>query len=506
MQLREYQQEAGNAVWSSLKRGRNPCVQLPTGAGKSLVIADVADRVRDRGGYVWIVTHVKELIVQNRKTLDRYSGLEGVGTICAGLNENTEGEFITFGTVQSLYRPASAGGLLRTPDAVIIDECHRVPLGEDGKLYNTILTAFPDTSLIGFTATPWRMDGGVIYGDHPGSWFNDLAYSKSVPEMVELGFLCPLIGVETEIQLDLKGVEKAGGDYVMKQVGDRVTDMWLEAVIKSVQHLAKKRNKIAIYCPTVEAAGLTAKAFSAAGWKSDIVVGGTKNRAEVIDEWKYGDTKVLCSVDVLTTGFDYPALDCIVCLRPTESSSLWCQILGRGTRLYDSKEDCLILDYVGNLARLGGIAMMEDFIVERKGKVDSVRKATGKGPKREQRKPNTLEAHDPMKGKAGDLNVYVNDVSYIVIGSKSQPGKSMVMVCYDCQNEDGYTLSVNDFLCCEYSGYARTKAEAWARRRGASYLPYRSHEALNLCYSLPTPRGLKVTRNGKYWNVLKEYM
>jgi DNA repair protein RadD len=324
-------------------------------------------------------------------------------------------------------------------------------------------------------------------------------------EMVELGYLCPLVGVETEIQLDLSGVEKSGGDYVQKQVGDRETEEWLAAVVKSVHHLAKNRKHVAVYCPTVESANLTSEAFNKSGWSSSVVVGGTKNREEIIGEWKAGETRVICSVDVLTTGFDHPALDCIVVLRPTESSSLWVQIMGRGTRIHEGKDNCLILDYVGNLGRLGGIGMMEDFVVERGGNVESVRKATGRAPRAEKKKPNKLENLDPMSGKAGDINVYVNDVSYIVIGSKSQPGKQMVMVVYECQTEEGYTLSVNDFVLCEYSGYARQKAEGWVRRRGGTFLPYTAENAVHLCYALPTPRGLKVSRNGKYWNVTKEY-
>lgn len=504
MKLRDYQQEASDAVWASLRRGMQPCVQLPTGTGKSLVIAAVADRLRSRGGRVWIVTHVKELIVQNRRTLNNYAGLDRVGTLCSGLNEKTEGESITFATIQSLYRPALAGKLA-APDAILIDEAHRIPPGKDGKFYNEVLLAYPEARRIGFTATPWRMDNGLIYGDRDGVWFNDLAYSKSVPEMVELGYLCPLIGVETEIQLDLKGVSKTAGDYKQGEVGERESNMWLQAVVRSVKQLAENRNHVAVYCPTVEAAERTAKAFSDAGWPSAVVTGATEDREEVIDEWKAKGTRVLCSVDVLTTGFDHPALDCIVVLRPTESSSLWVQILGRGTRIFEGKKNCMVLDYVGNLARLGGIGMMEDFVVERGGKAAGTKKAVGK-PKPEKSKPNTLSANDPMAGRAGGIEVKVQDAQYIIIGSKTQPGKSMVMVSYSCVTPEGYTLSVNDFICCEYSGYARMKAEAWVKRRGGDYLPYRAHEAINFLYSLPNPRRLVVQRNGKYWNVTKEIM
>lgn len=506
MQLRPYQKEASDAVWDSLRAGRSPCVLLPTGTGKSLCIADLVHRIRDRGGCVWVLVHVKELVEQNRRTLDRYAGLEDVGTICAGLNETDEGASVTFATVQSLAGRVSRGAITRTPDAVIIDEAHRVPLAEAGKLYNGILGQYKAIPRIGFTATPWRMDNGLIYGDQEGVWFNDLCYQKSVPEMVELGFLCPLVGVETEIQLDLSGIEKSGGDYVQKQVGEKQTSPWLAAVVTSVQSLAAKRNHVAVYCPTVEAAHLTAEAFEAGGWSSAVVVGATKDRTEVIGGWKTGAKRVLCSVDVLTTGFDHPPLDCIVCLRPTESSSLWVQVMGRGTRIHEGKNNCLVLDYVGNLARLGGIGMMEDFVVEKAGKVESTRKATGRGPKKEQKKPERLNAVDPMAGKAGNITVYVNDADYMVIGSKSQPGKQMVMVSYECQTEEGYLITVNDFVMPEYTGWARAKSEAWVRARGGYSLPYDAVSAQHLCYSLPIPRRMTIKRNGKYWNVVAEVM
>lgn len=506
MELRDFQQEASDKTCRSLREGNHPCVQLPTGTGKSLVIADLARRFRERDGVTWVLTHVKELISQNREKLELLAGLDRVGTVCAGLGEKTEGEAITFATIQSMAARVKRKKILRPPDAIIIDECHRIPMGTDGKLYKTVLQAYPEARRIGFTATPWRMDGGGIYGDHEGTWFNDLAYSKSVPEMVKLGWLCPLVGIETEIQLDLAGVGKTGGDYKQGEVGDRMVDEWLAAVVKSVIHLASNREHVAVYCPTVKAANKTAEAFSAAGWSASVVVGETENRSDVIDEWKAKGTRVLCSVDVLTTGFDHPALDCIVCLRPTESSSLWVQILGRGTRIFDGKEDCLVLDYVGNLGRLGGIGMMEDFIVERKGKAIGVKPATGKAPRKEKKKPNKLEAVDPMSGKAGDIKVFVTGVTYVVIGSRTQPGKAMVMVSYDCHTEEGYTLGVNDFLCVEYSGFARQKAEAWAAKRNCFYLPHKASEAQQLCYSLATPRGLKVRRNGKYWNVQEEFM
>lgn len=508
MKLRPYQEEASASVWEALKRGSNPCVQLPTGTGKGLLIADLVDRLRTKQGRVWVVTHVKELVAQNYEELDRYRGTSDCGIICAGLNRYEEGKHVTFATIQSLYRPALASSLIG-PDAIIIDEAHRIPLGEDGKWYNEVLAAYPSARRIGMTATPWRMSGGIIYGDHEGAWFNELAYAKSVPELVELGFLCPLVGVNTEVQLDLTGVEKNAGDYVMKQVGAKETEVWLDAVVRSVQQLAAKRKHVAVYCPTVEAANNTAQAFTARGWLASVVVGDTTARHEVIDDWKGGNTRVLCSVDVLTTGFNFPALDCIVCLRPTESSSLWCQIMGRATRLYEGKANGLILDYVGNLARLGGIAMMEDYYEERGGKAVGRKTAKGK-PKvarPEKPKPGMLGDLDPMSGSSKAVRVRVTNTSYVVIPSKKEEKKFLLMVAYDAETEEGYSITASAFVCTEYQGWAREQAIQFFLRRGVSLerIPYKAETARYLCYGLPTPRYLMVRRNGKYINVVEEH-
>lgn len=504
MQLRDYQQEASDFVFQSLRAGNHPCVQLPTGTGKSLVVADIVNRIRQKEGIVWVLTHVKELVQQNHRTLERFAGLSNTGIICAGLNQTTEGEQVTFATIQSIHKRAIKGQL-RPPHAIIIDEAHRIPPGKDGKWYNEVLHAYPDARRIGMTATPWRMDGGMIYGSQEGLWFNDLAYQKTVLEMVEAGYLAPLVGVHTEVQLDLAGVQKNAGDYVMKQVSEKQTHPWLMAVVDATMKLAEKRKHIAVYCPTVEAAHNTAATFEAKGWSAGVVVGQTDDRHEVIDEWKCGNTRVLCSVDVLTTGFDHPPLDCIVCLRPTESSSLWVQILGRGTRIHEDKSNCLVLDFVGNLARLGGIGMMEDFYEEKDGEAVAVKKATGaKKEKKEKPKPNYLGALDPMSGSAKAVQVATTDVSYVVIPSKSQQGKSILMVSYEAVTEEGYPITASLFVCPEYSGYARHQAEQFFERRGGT-CPRSADTARYACYGLPVPRFLTVQRNGRYINVVKEH-
>jgi DNA repair protein RadD len=181
--------------------------------------------------------------------------------------------------------------------------------------------------------------------------------------------------------------------------------------------------------------------------------------------------------------------------------------MGRGTRIFPGKENCLVLDFAGNLERLGGIAMMEEFIVEEGGKKVGTRQAKPKPKeKQEKKKSNTLQAFDPMAGKAGMILVSVDHVDYLLIGSRTHPGKSLVMVSYGCRTQEGYTLNASEFLCCEYHGYARETAQRWAYARGFNKeIPIYAHALRHLCYSLPSPRQLQVNRNGKYWNVKAAY-
>ena len=217
----------------------------------------------------------------------------------------------------------------------------------------------------------------------------------------------------------------------------------------------------------------------------------------------------MCNVDILTTGFDFPALDAIVCLRPTQSSSLWVQMLGRGMRIADGKADCLILDYVGNLARLGGVDTMESWSKEKKdGKMEVVVEKKKSTTPKQAVKAVGLQAIDPMLGSAKGLTVNVLKCSYIVRKSARHPDLDMLMAVYDCEADNGVSIGVTQFVCVEYQGGARWHAEQWAKRRGYTNppaFPRDANRARVECYALPTPRKLLVRRNEGHINVIKEF-
>lgn len=510
--LRPYQQEAVDAAWQSLRRGEHPVIQLPTGSGKALVLSELSLRVLNGGGRVLIATHVSELVAQNAAEYQSLSGIEP-GILCAGLERTDKNHDVLFASVQSLYRPAQRGEI-EPFNLIIVDEAHLcAERDSDAKFYPTAFACFPDASRLGLSATPYRMDG-PIYGD--GKYFTNLCYEADVLRLVQEGYLAPLVGVNAALTLDTSKFKIQAGDFATSSIEEAETDAWLLAVAHNVKELAASRKHIAVFCPSVKVAARASEIFTSVGLASSHVVGDTEDRTGRLDAWKAGEFPVMCSVNVLSTGFNFKALDCIVCLRPTTSTGLWVQILGRGTRIDDAsgKKNCLVIDYSGNLALHGGICAGmgeawdegKDGAISAAGVLPRVKKRKGKGDGsgRETRLVDELVAIDPMLASPGGLRCEVVGVNYIAIGSKAQPGKRLLMVNYDCRTEGGALVTASEFVCCEYDGWARQKAVEWFERRGG-HAPFSADKAQVICWGLPTPREVSIRKNGKYFNVVREW-
>lgn len=506
MKLRRYQTEAVDAALASLSAGRNPVLQLATGTGKSAIIAAICEHYRAAGRQAWMLTHVQQLVSQNAKAYERYAGVTPA-IVCAGLQRKETHGGTTYGTIQSVT------GLLHKlekPDLIVIDEAHRVPHneGEPG-LYDHILRRYPDARRVAMTATPWRMDNGIIYGEGEEFWFDHLAYNYTVPRAVEDGWLCPLVGVETEVQLDVRDVS-VSGDFVQADVERAQTEEWLRAVARSLPVLAGKRKFIAAYCPTVKAAQMTAEIINVeTGWRSQVLHAGLKQdeRESVLNSFYYEDTRVLCSVDMITTGFDFPALDCIACLRPTLSSSLWVQIQGRGTRLHPSKTNCLVLDYAGNLIRLGGVDMYDTYYrqvgmekVEAKPREPHVKK-----PRQIYPGSRSLLPIDPMTGKeakeAAELYVDVHNVTFAAITPRGKD-KPVILAKYVCTTPEGARIDASQFLDTEKPNKITVKLLSY--REIAVNLPTQAKSVTWQLRNARKPKGATVRKRGRYWNVIEE--
>ena len=507
MELRPYQQEAVTATVQALRQGLNPAIQLPTGAGKSLVIAELASKFAAKGGSMVVLTHVKELVEQNESTLRRYSPTTPTGVVCAGLNRDEPDQPIVFASIQSVFK-RGAEFKARGLSLIAVDEAHMVPPDGEGLMYKRFLQD-ADVRRLGLSATPWRLDGGAIYGDDKP--FDVLAYQLPPSDLVAQGYLSPLKGVETEWQMSMTGMAKTAGDYFMSKVAEKAnTGGWLELALEKSLKLISDRKHILVFCPDVKTARDAAAKLTSLKHQSGFVSAESKDRDEQLSAWKAGEFRFMCNVDILTTGFDFPALDAIICLRPTTSSALWVQMLGRGMRLAAGKTDCLVLDYVGNLARLGGVGTMEEWSKEKQGKLEAVSEEELK-PRAKPVKATpalALQSIDPMLDRAAGLLVHVKKCAFVVRPSGRVKGKSLLLAVYDCETDSGVSVDVTQFVCVEYDGGARWHAEQWAKRRGytnAPAFPRNAHQARVECYALPIPRRLQVRRNDGHMNVLREF-
>lgn len=355
--LRPYQVEAVEATINYFRQRREPAlIVLPTGAGKSLVIAELAKRAKGR---VLVLAHVKELVAQNHSKYCAY-GLEA-DIFSAGLQEKQSSGKVIFGSVQSVAR-----NLDLFNDAfslLIIDECHRIGDSDDSQYQQIIQHLRQQNSnlcLLGLTATPYRLGKGWIYqyhyhgairGDHD-SFFRDCIYELPLRYMINQGYLVPPERLDMPIvQYDFSRLEPQSNGLFSEVDLNRELKQQRRItphIISQIVEYAQSRQGIMIFAATVEHAseiyGLLpsgeAALISAAtpGAERDSLIAQFKNRS----------LRYLVNVAVLTTGFDAPHVDLIAILRPTESISLYQQIVGRGLRLSPGKTDCLILDYAGN--------------------------------------------------------------------------------------------------------------------------------------------------------------
>ena len=510
MILRPYQKAAYSSALCSLRNGDNPLIQMATGTGKSLVAAEITSHLRKNNGQVWVLAHVQELVAQNESTYKKHTGDPLTGVICAGLNRHEHNANAVFASVQSIVGPARLGKLL-APQVIIIDECHRVPhnTGEDSQ-YESLFKLYPEARRIGMSATPWRLEGGLCVGSGSQFWFNDLAFRYTLAEGVRDGYLSPLVGVETEVQLGLPAAPLTG-DFNNTEVGDLQDRKWMTSVAEALATLAVKRKHIAVYCPTVVSSMRAASIIhNATGWKTGVVTGSMSKaeRVDTLQAFHSGELRVLCSIETLTTGWNMPELDCIVGLRPTTSSSLHVQIMGRGTRIFEDKKNCLYLDFVGNLQRLGGCDMLETYV--RQGKPLEPLEAMPAAP-REPRKVlpgvRTLAVIDPVSGEqareGAQLTVEVHAVSAVAIPTRRDPTKPVLMITYACTTVEGARIDATLFINTETTNALAT--EFFMRRRLAVKLPSEARRLQWMLKDAHRPSHITVRKSSRYWNTIDEH-
>ncbi len=355
--LRPYQQEAVDATIRHFQKQRDAgLIVLPTGAGKSLVIAELA---RIAKGRVLVLAHVKELVEQNHAKYRSYD-LEA-GIYSAGLARKDKSEKVIFGSIQSVAR--ADADFFRSFSLLVIDECHRVCVDANtqyAQVITKLKSANPALCILGLTATPYRLGFGWIYQySHKGilrtseqRLFKKCIYDLTLDYMIRHGYLTPPIKIDSPVagydfsslMLDGRSLRFAMSDIEAKlKEQERVTP----GIIANIVAMAEGRHGVMIFTSSVRHAEEILTYLPSD--LSALVVGDTATveRDRIIAQFKARQLKFLVNVSVLTTGFDAPHVDLIAILRPTESVSLYQQIVGRGLRLSPGKADCLILDYTG---------------------------------------------------------------------------------------------------------------------------------------------------------------
>lgn len=355
--LRNYQRQAVEATLSHFRHSpESAVIVLPTGAGKSLIIAELARLARQR---ILVLTHVRELVEQNHA---KYAALGlQAGIFSAGLKRRDHQHQVTFASIQSLagHTQSFSGAF----SLVIIDECHRVSNDEDSQ-YQQVLTHLrqhnPALKLLGLTATPYRLGEGWIYRrDYRGfvrdtlsATFEHCIYELPLSQLIREGYLTPPVCIDAATRhYDFSQLSnECAGDYDTEEVNrllhkyPRVT----RAICEEIVEQAVRRKGVMIFAASIEHAEEILSYLPRA--QACLITGNTDtvDRDQMLQAFKQQQIKYLVNVSVLTTGFDAPHVDLIAILRPTRSVSLYQQIAGRGLRLFPGKSDCLIIDYAAN--------------------------------------------------------------------------------------------------------------------------------------------------------------
>ena len=340
MELRPYQQEAKDRIFEQWESVDKTLLVLPTGCGKTIVFAKVAEECVRRGKRVLIMAHRGELLEQASDKIYKTTGLR-----CAveKAEETCLGSWfrIVVGSVQSLQREKR---LSRFPDdyfdAIIIDEAHHCI--SDG--YQKVLKYFSDAKVLGVTATPDRGDMQNL-----GQYFETLAYEYTLPKAIREGYLSPIKALTIPLKLDLSGVGIQAGDFKSGEIATAL-DPYLEQIADEMEKYCKDR-KTVVFLPLIKTSQKFRDILNTHGFQAAEVNGNSDDRAEVLEAFDRGDYNVLCNSMLLTEGWDCPSVDCIIVLRPTKVRSLYSQMVGRGTRLYPGKTHLLLLDFLWHTER-----------------------------------------------------------------------------------------------------------------------------------------------------------
>lgn len=507
--LRPYQHEAVNACLVALEEGGSPVLALPTGSGKSRVIAALCERLPGR---ILVATHRQELLEQNAAQLHTYKEDAVIGIFSAGLKRREVDHPVIFGGIQSIYRQMDR--LQRAGEfwTVIVDEAHRVPPPSVRSMYGQVFEACPGAQRVGLTATPYRLDDGLLH-EGEDTWFDCMPVHVGIRDLTPQ-WLAPLAGVLTAHDIDVSQVRTRAGEFVTADLSQAACEeQVVRGAVEELCRLAGSRQKWLVFCVDVAHTRLVGLALEDRDITTAVLLGDTpqEERKEILARFRAGDIQALVNCEVATTGFDIPDIDCVVLLRPTQSKALVVQMLGRGTRQAPAKLDCLVLDFAGNLERhtpLDELYTLEKSPDLQAAEAEEEEQRQAEARARAARHLARASLTDPMGEPAvPTVATYrVTQVSYQVRTSQNPkyPGKQMLMVRYFCP-ERLPQRTVALFLCVEYHGWAREQALAWFQRRQLP-APTTALQAIRLAQGCRTPTQIVVREETPWPRILMEHL
>ena len=498
--LRPYQEDVKTAVYDHLRsRQDNPCAVVPTAGGKTPIMASICkDAVGIWGGRVLILAHVKELLEQTAEKLSVVCPEIGFGIYSAGLKRRDTDHPVIIASIQSVYKRACE---LDRFDLILIDEAHLISPDSESMYQHFLADARiinPEVRIVGFTATPYRLKSGSICTVE--GILNHICYEVGVRELIRDGFLCPLISKAGRAKVDTSELHIRGGEFITDEVEALMDkDSLVQSAVSEIIQYTTDRNACLIFASSIQHGKHIVDVLADEhGVECGFVCGETPSieRDLTLARFKTGKLKYLCNVNVLTTGFDAPHIDCVALVRPTMSPGLFYQMVGRGFRLHPSKESCLVLDFGGNVLRHGPV---DDIRITTNDRGD------GKAPAKECPECRALIAtgfsscpqcgfvfplpdrkqHDPKASEAGILSGQVTTTKYQVedayYGMHSKRGADesaprTLRVDYRI----GWHDYKSEWVCFEHEGYARQKAIAWWRKRSDDPVPDTVDRALKI--------------------------
>jgi DNA repair protein RadD len=524
--LRWYQEEASQALFDELVGDKtcHPLAVLPTGAGKSLTLCDFTDKwiSAHPQSKVLVLSHVAEILEQDHDALQEYfEGIE-IGLYSSGLDSKTIKK-ITVAGIQSVHRkPELFAGF----DIIIIDECHLIPMKDD-TMYRRFLDNM-DSNYVGLTATHFRLGHGYI---HKGknALFTKIVYDLSKPEqmarLVEEGYLSELITKNTHMRLNPDAPEakirKLAGDYNMKDASVAFDREYITSeAVKEIIKFGRIYKLWLVFAIDIEHAKNIANTFRVQGIKTACVHSElTKaERKEIMRDIKSGVYRAVVNVDILTTGFDAPRVDLIAMLRPTQSPVIHVQAIGRGLRVAEGKDCCLVLDFAGNTSRLGTI---DDVKVKQKGEAKPGGTAVVKEcPNKKCMVVNHGAAkncivcgekfifQEKILESAGTKEVMkknkkklvewvdVKDVTYSLHQKSGSPNSLRV-------NYKAGFMNFSEWVCFDHKNFAGYNAKNWVKYRLPSTmeLPKNVTELLKISDKLAKPKRIYVDNTTKFASI-----